>query len=278
MEWEFHFPKAEEDPLTAFLNVQEAANRQDGSEAEEGPDKKKKRLARNRESARNSRRKKKQYIEFLEGRVARLSEEVGTLKAIISSTTSTSPDQLFRARRKELFQKLSDAVNNQQVPDHIVAEMLNDLREQLGVHARGRQEVVNRMFQQTLELMIPLHVKYFLWVSDQELDFFQEAGGVPEDYASWQELVTTAQFTPEQCAAIREYKGILLQEKDKMSESLLKLKGMREALESKSLSFQQYLEDLRQQLEPRQAASFALWIEEHVQLPAAEQVLSHKAE
>lgn len=264
--------------MTCYLNSQEAANRQDGSEAGEDHDKKKKRLARNRESARNSRRKKKQYIEFLEGRVARLSEEVGTLKAIISSTTSTSPDQLFRARRKELFQKLSDAVNNPQVPDHIVAEMLNDLREQLGVHARGRQEVVNRMFQQTLELMIPLHVKYFLWVSDQELDFFQEAGGVPEDYASWQELVATAQFTPEQCAAIREYKGILLQEKDKMSESLLKLKGMREALESKSLSFQQYLEDLRQQLEPRQAASFALWIEEHVQLPAAEQVLSHKTE
>lgn len=274
MEWNFHFSAVEEDPLSSFLNTQDAENKQEGGHDEE--ERKNKRLARNRESARNSRRRKKQYIEFLEGRVARLSEEVSTLKSIIASTTATSPDQGFRAQRKELYKRLAEAVGNPEVPEEIIAQMLNDLSDKLGVHAMGRQEVVNRMFQQTLELMIPLHVKYFLWVSDQDLDFFQETSSVSEDYASWRELVNTAHFSAEQCAAIREYKGILLQEKDKMSESLQKLKNMRESLEKHSLSFQHYVEDLRSFLSPRQAAGFLLWLEQHNPMPATEQVLNNE--
>ena len=73
-----------------------------------------------------------------------------------------------------------------------------------------------------------------------------------------------------------EYKGILLQEKDKMSESLQKLKNMRESLEKHSLSFQHYVEDLRSFLSPRQAAGFLLWLEQHNPMPATEQVLNNE--
>lgn len=269
MDWGFHLSSIEEDPLSSFLNTQSPDSKQDTPNDEE---RKNKRLARNRESARNSRRRKKQYIQYLESRVAQLTQEITSLKSGLALTTAP-PDQTFVTQRKELYTRLSQAVNRTDHSDVEIAGMLDELSMKLGVDARGRQEVVGRMFQQTLETMIPQHVKYFLWATDQDVDFFQPSPSCANQSA-WKELIIDGGFTEEQCSFIREYKGILVQEKEKMSECLKQLKRTREALAKHSLAFQRYVEDLRSFLGPKQCATFLLWLERHSPMPATDQVLS----
>lgn len=269
MDWGFHLTGIDEDPLSSFLNTQSPDSKQDTPNDEE---RKNKRLARNRESARNSRRRKKQYIQYLESRVAQLTQEIASLKSGLAHTTAP-PDQTFVTQRKELYCRLNQAVYRTDPSDVEIAGMLDELSKKLGVDAMGRQEVVGRMFQQTLETMIPQHVKYFLWATDQDVDFFQPSPSCANQ-AAWKELITDGGFTQEQCAFIREYKGILVQEKEKMSESLKQLKRTREALAKHSLAFQRYVEDLRSFLGPKQCATFLLWLERHSPMPATDQVLS----
>lgn len=270
MDWGFHLSGIDEDPLSAFLNTQDQEDKQDT--AGDGEERKNKRLARNRESARNSRRRKKQYIQYLESRIAQLTQEVTALRSGLAHT-AVPPDQTFMTERKELYCRLNQAVHRQETSEAEVAEMLDELSMKLGVDAMGRQEVVGRMFQQTLEVMIPQHVKYFLWATDQDVDFFQPAPSCVNQ-AAWKELILDGGFTEEQCASIREYKGILVQEKDKMSDSLKLLKKTREALAKHSLAFQRYVEDVRSFLGPKQCAAFLLWLERHSPMPATDQVLS----
>lgn len=269
MDWGYHLTAMEDDPLSAFLNTQEQDVKSEPGDDEE--ERKNKRLARNRESARNSRRRKKQYIQYLETRITQLTQEVTLLRSGMTSS-SVPPDQGFMTQRKELYTRLSIAVQRPDVSEEEIASLLDELSVKLGVDAMGRQDLVNRLFQQTLEVMIPQHVKYFLWASDQDVDFFQPAPSF--DQTSWRELITDGGFTQEQCAAIREYKGILTQEKDKMSDILKQLKKTRETLERHSLTFQRYVEDLRSFLGPRQCAAFLLWLERHSPMPATDQVLS----
>lgn len=71
-----------------------------GEPSAEGADERRqKRLARNRESARQSRRRKKEYLGLLEEKVTQLSEEVVTLR---HAHLESAEDKLVQLRRQEI--------------------------------------------------------------------------------------------------------------------------------------------------------------------------------
>ncbi|CAK63476.1 unnamed protein product (macronuclear) [Paramecium tetraurelia] len=131
-------------------------------------------LIRNRECARNSRKRKKIYIELLETRVNTLNEELEKCKRIIKGQTSCQQQlgsnhllQNFFLGRQQLFEKLENALKNQ-TDNNEINLLLDSMRFRVGGGGKERVNASNYFFQQIMEICFPIHVRYMLWAATSE--------------------------------------------------------------------------------------------------------------
>ena len=156
-------------------------------------DKRQKRLARNKESAKKSRNRKKHYQEFLENKVKTLSQEANLLR-----------QQLFlKSEKLELSSpKEADVKKNIDV----ISEKLTSACDQRKAH-------VKFIIDEVVSVMIPSHAK-LLMMACQNPNI-----NVPE-------------FSNEQLTLIRDLQPVIIQEQNKLKEVVNELKKVREDLEN----------------------------------------------
>jgi hypothetical protein len=263
MDWDLPMVFVEDDPLCSFLNTQEECP-PSSPKSPITDDKRLKRLARNRESARTSRRRKKQKVQYLESRIAQLSEEAATLRK--TATLPKVPDTPFFQSRQQLFAKLSAALANSTTSDEVIEGILDELRDQVGATGKTRVETLIKTFQQTMDMMIPMHVKFFLWVCG--------ADGVIPGAPQWSDLAKVANLTEEQVGSIQEYQGILGHERAQLMDCFESLKRMINKIVRHSKSLHSLMDEMRLFLKPRQIGHFFLWLAKYHPDLETEQVLA----
>jgi hypothetical protein len=128
-----------------------------GVETEE---KRARRLARNRESARQSRRRKKERLATLEDKVTSL---FGELEEQRRAKMMEMEDQLRAARRREL-RALDGAT--------VTRERLVQFLRETGCNIPVRERVISFQLEKLRQLVLPRHEEFLAWLTLQPDDFF----------------------------------------------------------------------------------------------------------
>ncbi|KAF0692543.1 Aste57867_16355 [Aphanomyces stellatus] len=157
-----------------------------GSNNGDGPDygdleldtedeKRRKRLERNRISARDSRRRKKQFLEFLEEKVAQLTDEIDSSRADLLDSTDKTLTSLKTHFVSSVHGKIAAYAANSPLPPDVDDEVRNTvqmIQERYGPNSQERQAVLNYHFQQLDTLLLPPYTRFLLWLSVQDEAFF----------------------------------------------------------------------------------------------------------
>ena len=155
-------------------------------------DKRQKRLARNKESARKSRNRKKHYQEFLEKKVKNLVQEANSLRQQLSV-------------KSESVSLNSDKEGNIKSKLEVIAEKLSSACAQ-------RKEHIQFIIDEVVEVMIPSHAK-LLMLACQDPN------------------INAPELLPQQLNYIRELQPVIMQEKCKLKEVVTELNTVREEID-----------------------------------------------
>jgi len=235
-------------------------------------------LARNRESARNSRKRKKIYIDLLERKVDQLTKELDTTKKQLDLNTDNLNKICFKSKlmntlingRMQLFERLEKMLNGK-VDETEINLLIDSLRLRLGANGKERVEAINYFFKQIIEILIPVHMKYLLWVASEGKDLFNHPqthinnsmGNLSspsendiDNNGYWNELLTQVSLTQPQKKNIVKYRKKLIQEKQKFVGLINGLNVTRKAILKQANSLQNVIDDFRNILSPVQVAKF----------------------
>ncbi|CDW80244.1 UNKNOWN [Stylonychia lemnae] len=147
-------------------------------------DSRQRRLEKNRESARESRKRKKNYITTLEAKNQTLESEVNRLRLILQNQKEKeklsyfshldSMDQLLTGRQT-LYERLENCVNSGgDGPE--MENIINALQIRTGSFGVERKNLVNNLFKTIIEVSFPNFVKYLFWGSTQNKGLFDDDG------------------------------------------------------------------------------------------------------
>lgn len=143
----------------------------DGSLTEE---KRKRRLERNRESARQSRRRKKQYLELLEEKVEQLTTSLNDLRRDHLAGAAKQ----FRNQRNEALKNINMMRSLQDIhsDDPSLIKRVREIVNQFGPGVDHRKEVLEYYFRMLNGTLLPPYTRFLLWMVDQGEDFFNDDG------------------------------------------------------------------------------------------------------
>ena len=151
-------------------------------------DKKKRRLIRNRESARQSRRRKKQYLELLEEKVDQLTSEVNLLRQKRLEQAARELHQQWQAKISSL-EPVANALatelirlktQKEEVMQPQVQDGFNKLNRQFrlskmrfGPNSSDYLKILNHHFDLMKHILLPPYTRFLLWAMDQGDEFFK---------------------------------------------------------------------------------------------------------
>ncbi|CAD8209350.1 unnamed protein product [Paramecium octaurelia] len=216
-------------------------------------------LIRNRECARNSRKRKKIYLELLENRVNTLKEELEKCKRIIKGHSScmqqigSNPQlQNFFVGRQQLFDKLESAVQNNSDNNEINL-LLDSMRFRVGGGGKERVNASNYFLQQIMEISFPIHVKYLLWASGPNLT-----------EPSWfTNLSREIDISDQQMKSLKKSYKRIQSDKEKLEDIIKQFQTVKENLYQKTNSLENFIDEMRSILTPTQVAKFLLGLEKN---------------
>lgn len=159
-------------------------------------EKRQRRLAKNKESARKSRKRKKHYIDFLEKKVNALTQEADRLR-----------QQIYKKPNPGTSNDLRDAL----LQGVNIKDTIETIQEKLVQSCEQRKEHIQFLVEEVLDVMIPTHAKLLL-VSCQNPD------------------VEVPELTPEQINSVKELQSVLAQEQARLKEVVGDLKDVKEEL------------------------------------------------
>jgi hypothetical protein len=136
------------------------------------------RLLRNRESARQSRQRKKQYIDLLESRVSTLQVQVQEKRILHASSAPHILDEQRQMLVLALEPLATRSVNG--IPLSIeeeatLVDAASQLIDRFGPDCAERRASRDFFFDQLQRILLPPHTKFLLWLMNQPESFFGES-------------------------------------------------------------------------------------------------------
>ena len=165
---------------TALLHHMNTLNSVDISDPVEDKEKRERRLARNRESARKSRRRKKESLINLEAQVNKLQTEIETERR---RQIDMMERDLFSAKESLLSDMLTKSQNEhtegsdtstENVHDKILESMLATIVLNGGPNINVRKAAAEFQYNALRQLILPYYQRFFLAISLQKESFFIE--------------------------------------------------------------------------------------------------------
>ncbi|ETW03593.1 hypothetical protein H310_05003 [Aphanomyces invadans] len=145
-------------------------------------EKRRKRLERNRISARESRARKKQYLELLKKKVAQLTEDIASARG----RHLESADRTLSSLKSRLVSSLYDKIAHLSPHMPLDPTVLDSLRRgvqllplRFGPNSNERRAVVNYRFKQLDSLLLPPYTRFLLWMSNQDEGFYTKSNLSP---------------------------------------------------------------------------------------------------
>ncbi|CAM9402928.1 unnamed protein product [Chrysoparadoxa australica] len=246
------------------------------------------RLAKNRESARQSRRRKKQYLELLEDKVTTLTNTLEDLRrqhlkgcagAIAKQKKDTLAALVGRVEALAVAEEAAreGGVNGGEQYAARVAEVakleqeickgLQDLSG-LGPLSQERCAVVKYNFSELQSFLLPSYTRFLLWLSGQPKEFFSRNASAGSGDI-WPLLCQELGVTPEQEQKLKECQKMTNHDPS-LSQDARQLKLLISILEDLRACVEQYagiagnrLHSISRVLTPVQMVNYLKWVSEY---------------
>lgn len=220
------------------------------------------RKARNRKTAQTSRQREKLKIEILKGKIQQLSSEANVLRTEMATTWQFEGP--FSQTIIQHTCNLARAVSDPSVPENDIKRILDEIERDLNAEGTARIESLKANFRAMLEVMVPPHLRYFLWRSTQSSPPLL----IPE-------LESLLHLTPEQHQVIQACEAAVLQLQTQFSSGFEDLKTIIAHIAHQARHLTALMGTLRDILSQRQAGLFLLWLGKYYCNLDPEAVLSH---
>mmetsp|Transcript_10279 Transcript_10279/g.11687 ORF Transcript_10279/g.11687 Transcript_10279/m.11687 type:complete len:568 (-) Transcript_10279:65-1768(-) len=275
-------------PLKTKMGVKKVRSFELLKEVDTVEDRLNEKLAKNRESARNSRKRKKIYIELLEKKIDQLQQELNSTKKQLEINTMTLDKATKHSQvmnnivqgKQQLFSKLEKMITTE-ADENEVNFLLDSLRLRMGATGSERERAIDFFFKQIYDILLPTHMKYLLMTSSEGKDIFSskfeskttianflngnlslaEASRAESTTDFWSELVENLSLTDSQRKGITKYRKRLTTEKQKFDEIMRNLNITRRALVKQSNSLQSVVDELRSTLNPIQVGKMLIFLD-----------------
>jgi len=157
--------------FTKAINEVSKPEEEKDVDPKEAAEKRRQRLARNRESARNSRRRKKELLQTLSVKVKKLQGEVETeVRAKIGSMEVGLVQQ-----RKEMIEQLLAEQEKNQEGDEQSRNQLKVVLQKTGVNCQIRRAVIAHQYNILRQTFLSPHNHFTIWMMLKSATFFTEA-------------------------------------------------------------------------------------------------------
>ncbi|CAD8119582.1 unnamed protein product [Paramecium sonneborni] len=217
-------------------------------------------LAKNRESAKNSRERKKIYQQLLEKQVSELQEENEKLKDICKSQAQsmeivnkkTQKFQTFLEQQQQMFEKLELCLIKK-VSDDEIGIIMDALRYRIQSNSKERNDTARVYFDSIAEILLPMQVKYLLYACSYSKDMFANS---EQDYTEWMKpgfINTSVQF--ENLTKLKKFQNKVQQLKQNISSSLDKIKNEIKAIQDQASKLDYVWDALKSVLNPVQLST-----------------------
>eukprot|EP01104_Vermistella_antarctica_P018159 TRINITY_DN6636_c0_g1_i2.p1 TRINITY_DN6636_c0_g1~~TRINITY_DN6636_c0_g1_i2.p1 ORF type:complete len:414 (+),score=95.52 TRINITY_DN6636_c0_g1_i2:347-1588(+) len=216
-------------------------------------------LEKNRQAARESRLRRKEYLLSLEQEIENLQKEVSRLKAL---KTPFSKEELTEARRK-IIRKVEENYHRCKLGGHAQTWALleQELDNLDNLASDSVFEYVNYHLARISECLVPFSdSKFILWGLDQDDAFYQEDPS-GQNQGVWGILCNELQLSPEQKLMFRSARASVRAHQAKHADSLRKVKEMSTVLIETHRTLKILLTHLRSGLTSEQLARYLLWTE-----------------
>eukprot|EP01017_Pseudomicrothorax_dubius_P051019 TRINITY_DN974_c0_g1_i4.p1 TRINITY_DN974_c0_g1~~TRINITY_DN974_c0_g1_i4.p1 ORF type:complete len:425 (+),score=90.32 TRINITY_DN974_c0_g1_i4:58-1332(+) len=244
-------------------------------------------LERNRESARNSRKRKKIYIELLERKVVELNEENQNLRKHLDENVNLAKSQFqskilntLVSERNNLFEKLEKSMRSG-ADQSEVDLLLDSMRLRFGANGKERVNAINYLFNQIVDIFIPLHMKYVLWIATEGKHVFDNSANqdmllqnffrpnssmdvrqrVEGQDDSWTRIMEDVNLTQDQRTNMMKYRRKLVIQKGRLDNMIKTLNQLRVDILKETTSLQNAVDDMRRILSPFQVAKALMLLE-----------------
>lgn len=215
MEWDLEYSFLEEDVLSNYLNYQDMQSKHSKESIEDlipinDEEKRSKRLVKNRESARNSRKRKKVYLKHLEERITELTEEVAALTQELETTHLFPPPEhkykgVFYSCSIHLVESLREARQKQSSDEELKA-MIKLLDSRRGATGFERQGFIEYLLNSLMDNCLPIQLKNLVTSIKPERNGFSSE-------CPWNDLFSTLDLTPEKTKKILQLRQEFLEKK-----------------------------------------------------------------
>jgi len=266
-----------------------------------GPDNRRvKRLERNRQSAKKSRQRKKEYLQLLEEKVRSLLQDLDTEKRRNNNPESGTlglrePQILSKVQenRQVLIQKLAKVLENPAADPLEINSLLDSLRLRSAATGSERREAVTYLFDEIVNLTVPTHMRFMMYASINNFEPFNGAGSTGTEMSESEpgadddsevsskpnkvkgkkaaaptkvERVLRAlqhdvAWTEDQQDSLAEVSEDFIEEQKKFQNLFDELRRVQKKLLKQSSSLQSSVDQLREKMDPNQVAKFLLWID-----------------
>ena len=244
-----------QDNQVSKVEVQRS-NSLDGLSAEE---KRQRRLEKNREIARNCRKRKRERLGKMEEELKHLREENGRLKLQLHSSSNSSGG-MSSLRHKSLanIRKLIGKGDEA----GLVVE-LKHYRETFSDYGKRRKNLILEHLNDLKKLLLPTDVtKMCMWSLQQDDEFYDEEKNHAVFGGSiWTVLCDTMQFTPEQKKKLIGMRHSIRKQRKNLSKSVQVLHDLQEAVSNNMVALESNMTTILNSITPEQQAKFLLWVE-----------------
>ncbi|CAD8143559.1 unnamed protein product [Paramecium octaurelia] len=220
-------------------------------------------LKKNRESARNSRKRKKIYLELLENKVTILSEQLESFQKVNDSTADLAMKLQHKISQKQeqdqnkmiLFSNLQNTVQNN-VSEMNIDTIIESLNKKFGAGSFERQQQLDHYFNQIYENCLSPYLNYIIGAAKTEQDIFNGQSGNGDSG-----VLRNLKLTEKQKQILLKKHKKLLRFQNDLTNTLSSFQEIKNQIQIELGSYGQTLEQLRKELKPNQVGKFLIEIE-----------------
>eukprot|EP01016_Furgasonia_blochmanni_P001397 TRINITY_DN1052_c0_g1_i21.p2 TRINITY_DN1052_c0_g1~~TRINITY_DN1052_c0_g1_i21.p2 ORF type:complete len:389 (-),score=78.56 TRINITY_DN1052_c0_g1_i21:651-1817(-) len=225
-------------------------------------------LARNRESARNSRRRKKVYIELLEKKVGQLRDELTETKERLEQSNKLLQKSLLQNKMtgmitqgaNEIFDRIEMMLQSGKIKESDVLLLLEKLQSKYGCTSPERFACITAIFKQFTDIAVPSHVKSLLFlISEGDISAFSNEKRFKVDDRArvkqlWDYIITELQLDDRQRGRLGDLRKRFSNESTRIQNVMKSLTEVRNQFIEEFNSLRACENDFRTFLKPVQVA------------------------
>ncbi|CAD8151029.1 unnamed protein product [Paramecium pentaurelia] len=219
-----------------------------------------------RQSAKNTRQRKKAYIESLEQKceVAQLTAQLNQNKKVESKPSLMQLMEQFLIDRKQQFDMLEKAY--QEGNEASIKVITNSLRFKYGISGQGRLMAINKVFELLIDLLLPMHMRYLFWVASEDVDIFKRERQSGEFYSfdmsdSQINCLNSFGLDDDQILKIQNMQQIIQEQRSHYDNLIIEIYKIQQSIIKESEKCQTIVDEIWDVLEPKQAAGLLITLD-----------------